>query len=171
MKTTHQIQFSCEGFNSVKTSGEYSAAFIFAQRYFDRIHGRGKHRVIKIDGPINGMPIGIPGVSYAFQAYAVPACMEVACEGQRAGTMLQLTIKRCYYAPDPLPEWSCHAYKDEARRKAFVIRLYGMPKIEAEHLLEMEDEAELRELLRHTHDNTELSRTIKAAIIGQIYGA
>ena len=169
MKTTHQIQFSCEGFNSVKTSGEYSAAFIFAQRYFDRIYGRGKHRVIKIDGPINGMPIGIPGVSYAFQAYAVPACMEVACEGQRAGTMLQLTIKRCSYAPDPLPEHACEVYKEDARRKAIVIRLYGMPIEEAEHLLKMEDEQELRELLRYTYDNTELYRSIQGAILSKVF--
>ena len=164
MKTTGQLRFSCTDFNTVKTSGEYSAALIFAQRYFDRVYGRGKQRVVKIDGPLNGMVVGIPGASYTFRAYAVPARYEVECSGQRSANMMCLTIMRCYYAPPVLPEWTCEAYKEAARRKNFVVRLYGMSNAEALHLLKMEDLKELKELLRNAYTGTDLYQTIKEEI-------
>ena len=164
MKTTTQIRFSCVGFNSVLACGEYSAALIFAQRLFDRQHGRGKQRVVKIDGPLNGMVVGIPGASYAFVAYAVPARDEWKCSGHRSSNMVSLTIKRCYYEPQPLPEWTCEAYKEAARRRNVIIRLYGMPIEQARELLKLESLEELIELLRNAHTGTELHQTIREEI-------
>ena len=164
MKTTTQIRFSCVGFNSVLACGEYSAALIFAQRLFDRRHGRGKQKVVKIDGPLNGMVVGIPGASYTFEAYSVPARYESECSGHRSSNMLRLTIKRCFYDAPVLPEWTCEVYKEAARRKSFIIRLYGMPNAEALDLLKMEDREELKELLRNAYTGTELYQTIKEEI-------
>ena len=164
MKTTTQIRFSCVGFNSVLACGEYSAALIFAQRLFDRRHGRGKQKVVKIDGPLNGMVVGIPGASYTFEAFAVPARYEMKCSGHRSSNMLRLTIKRCYYDAPALPEWTCDAYKEAARRKSVIIRLYGMPMEQARELLKMESLEELIELLRNAHTGTELHKTIREEI-------
>ena len=164
MKTTTQIRFSCIGFNSVLAGGEYSAALIFAQRLFDRQHGRCKQKVVKIDGPLNGMVVGIPGASYAFVAYAVPARDELKCSGHRTSNMVSLTIKRCYYEPTPLPEWTCEAYKEAARRRNVIIRLYGMPIEQARELLTMEAREDLIELLRNAHTGTELHKTIREEI-------
>lgn len=164
MKIAPEIRFSCVGFNSVLAVGEYSAALIFAQRLFDRSHGRGKQKVVKIDGPLNGLVVGIPGASYTFEAYAVPARDEYKCSGQRSSNMLSLTIKRCYYDPPVLPDWTCEAYKVEARRNSSIIRLYGMPNAEALDLLKMENLEELKELLRYAYSGTELYQTIKNEI-------
>jgi len=164
MKTTHHIRFSCIGFNNVLACGEYSAALIFAQRLFDRQHGRGKQKVVKIDGPLNGMVVGIPGASYTFEAYAVPSRDEWKSGGHRSLNMVSLTIKRCYYEPPPLPEWTCEAYKAAAWRKNVIIRLYGMPNAEAREFLRMEAREELIELLRNAHTGTELHQTIREEI-------
>jgi len=164
MKTTPQIRFACIGLNSVLADGEYSAALIFAQRLFDRQHGRGKQKVVKIDGPLNGMVVGIPGASYTFEAFAVPARYEMKRSGHRSSNMLRLTIKRCYYDAPALPEWTCDAYKEAARRKSVIIRLYGMPNTEAREFLRMEALEELIELLRNAHTGTELHQTIREEI-------
>ena len=78
--------------------------------------------------------------------------------------MLRLTIKRCFYDAPVLPEWTCEVYKEAARRKSFIIRLYGMPNAEALDLLKMEDREELKELLRNAYTGTELYQTIKEEI-------
>jgi len=151
MHTIPQIRFSCKGFNSVLAAGEYSAALIYAQRLFDRRHGRGKQKVVKLDGPLNGMVVGIPGASYTFEAYAVKARYEQERSGHRTSNMLRLTIQRCYYEPPPLPAWTCQAYREAARRESFIIRLYGMPNARALGLLKMEGLEELKELLRYAY--------------------
>lgn len=144
--------------------GEYSAGLNFAQRLFDRRHGRGKQKVVKIDGPLNGMVVGIPGASYTFEAYSVPARYGAESTGHRTPNMLRLTIKRCYYDPPALPEGTCEIHKEAARRKSFIIRLYGMANAEALDLLKMEDREELKELLRNAYTGTELYQTIKEEI-------